>query len=251
MNSKFNTENFINLYKSLDHNSKKELLNWALKYNSALNKNNVDETKKIYSIFLNIILNAEKKTNIKVITSPNDSYILALSACAGFIKQRYDKVRLEQIKKQVKEKIKQELHKIQPVSNSVQFSNIEAANKWLLTQHTIVVNSVDINSSSKIGFFANHSVTNSVVIKYTDYKKSVGYVYGIYETELTSFFKRKNPKKYIEEWKKTNPKLEVVDVQGISNSRGDNFTLYFGFGSNYAEHVKLYITYRTKIIPIK
>lgn len=71
--------------------------------------------------------------------------------------------------------------------------------------------------------------------------------YGICQQEKTNLFIHRKEKAFAKNWEEAHPGMECISLQHTCNSRGSTSSLLFGFGLDYVEHAKYFITYRKPI----
>ena len=230
MNSSFSADNFTKCTTACGKENSMKLIACATAYKALMDKGDTDGVRKLYPTYLEHVKEAEKISGVKLVDSPDGSYIMALSAMSAYI---YGLV------KAVKEEEK-------PKRKTKAFSDIDEADEWMSSVNNIIVTDMKVNSSTIPGLFANHDHVNSVYVTYEEYSRSVGYLYVATKEEVTKVFIPGNTEKYKSKWRQQNPGCEIVSMSYSSHSRGDDMSLALGFG-NKVENISYYVLYREKV----
>ena len=231
MNSKLISNEVPRFFQAIGKECSDWILNRGLEYQAAFNSGNQEIIKNRYQILLNAVLEYEKGSGIRILESPDGSYICALTALSGLCQRQAEQKRLANA----------------PVKKVIDFTSVAQANQWMNYNRNIYVTSAQITTGTRIGMMANHSYAKSIRVYYLEYKMPTVYCYGMCEIERTQLFTSANKDKFIKEWKQLNPGYEIVHLLTKTHARGDAAGLAFGFGLNRVEHNTYYIVYRVRV----
>jgi len=221
MNSTMIAEAYTKYLTALDKPTKAELLRQATCYYKASTEGDPQKLRSAYHSLLKTVQAGEQTTGIQLITSPDESFLCALNAVAS---KTYALVNKEY---------------------SVSFDSLQQANDWLADKRNLILTSVRIQTKTTLGMFANHSKAAKIIITFRVETEGKFYRYGICQQEKTQLFTRsKEDNGFVKTWEAANPGLECVFLQHTSNARASSGSMAFGFGLDYVEHVKYFITYR-------
>lgn len=221
MNSSMMTEAYTNYMTALDKPTKATLFQQAVRYHEAGKLGDPEKLRSAYQALLAIVHTGEQTTGIRLITSQDGSFLCALNAVAAKTCEILNK------------------------EYTASFDTLQQANDWLADKRNFILTSVKIQTRTTLGMFANHSNASKIVITFRVGMGDRFYRYGICQQEKTNLFTRsKNDNGFVKEWEAANPGLECVFLQQTSNSRGSSSSVAFGFGLDYVEHVKYFVTYR-------
>ena len=224
MNSTMITEAYTNYMTALDKPTKAKLFQWSVCYYEAGKCGDPEKLRNAYQSLLATVQTGEQSTGIQLISSPDGSFLCALNALAaktyGILNKEY----------------------------TVSFDSLQQANDWLADKRNFILTSVKIQTRTSLGLFANHSNASKIVITLRASWNGQQYRYGICQQEKTNLFVRSNnDNSFAKEWEAANPGLECVFLQHTSNARASSGSMVFGFGLDYVEHVKYFVTYRKPI----
>jgi hypothetical protein len=219
MNSTLLNANIRNYIAALPKDYQGQMFRWSIAYHTANQKGDSDALRTAYSNLLGIIRQGEQITGIQLLQSPDGSFMCALTGLASMLYQAANQTK------------------------TITFPNIQEANNWLRAQTRIVPTAVKVQTKTSMGFFANHSVATQVCITYRFSMKPIQGHLGICEEEITEMFKRGNYESYVAKWEKAHPGSKCLFVQNAVNSRGSSSSVAFGFGLDYIEHAKFFVTY--------
>ncbi len=224
MNSTMSTAVYETFLKALDKPTRARLFQQAIFYYEAGRQGNPEKLRSAYQALLATVQSGEQATGIQLITSPDGSFLCALNAVAA---KTYETMSKEYV---------------------ISFDSLQQANTWLADKQTLILTSVKIQTQTSFGLFANHSNASKIVIRFRMALDNQRYIYGIFEQELTNMFvKGKDDNSFAKKWEAANPGLECVFLQQASNSRASGGSIMFGFGLDYVEHVKYFVTYRKRL----
>ncbi len=223
MNSTMNREAFMRFLSAMDKQNKAKLLQNAVCYHEAVKLGDPQKLRVVYQSFLAAVQDGEQATGIQLISSPDDSYLCALNALSSQIDALLNK------------------------EYTTSFDTLQQANDWFMDKRNLILISVKIETRTSLGLFANHSHASKIIITYRLGTGKKLYRYGICQQEKTNLFKKGDSNQFAKEWETAHPGLECIFVQQTSNSRASAGSLAFGFGLDYVEHVKYFVTYRKQL----
>lgn len=224
MNSTMITEAYTNYMEALDKTAKAKLFHYSVCYQEAGKNGDSEKMRQAYHGLLAAVRAGEEATGIRLIASPDEQFLCALNAVSSrvyaFLNTEY----------------------------TVTFSTLRQANDFLADRHNVTVTSVKIHTRTAPGLFANHANVARVELTLRLSWNGPQYRYGICQQEKTQLFTRSRVDKgFAKSWEAANPGLECVFLQHTSNARASSGSMVFGFGLDYVEHVKYFITYRKPI----
>lgn len=214
---------FAQFVKGQTRESLKVLGAAALLYHNANQQGQPQAIRAGYDRLLAQVRRGEQESGVQLIASPDGSYVCALTTLASHIYQAVN------------------------AQKQITFSSIEAANNWLWQNRGIVITDVDFHTGVSFGLFANHTKIHEVIISYRPIGGDPNTFYGICEDEQTKFFSRDKTEGYAAAWDQANPGYHCVLAKRYSNSRGSSSSQLFGFGLDYAEHIKHIVVYRSTV----
>ena len=223
MNSTYVKENLSKYMSALDRDSKSVIVRAALAFYESNRSGDSKRIQQAYQILLRNILAGERIVGVPLIRSTDGNYLCALNAFAHVI------------------------YSVTQKEYSRTFDSIAEANEFLKDKRNLILTNVHIKTRTTMGLFANHSVATQIIVTYKLGDGKHAYHYGICQQEKTHLFLRANNQGYAQRWEEKNPGFECVFVQHTSNARADASSLAFGFGLDYLEHVKHFVTYRRRL----
>lgn len=219
MNSTLLIKNFASFITTLPKEQRGRLIYWGIAYHTASQKGDTNALRHAYENLLQTVQQGEQTTHIQLLQSPDEGFVCALTALASALYRGVNQTK------------------------TISFPGIKEANNWLQAQTSIVPTEVKVRTKTTMGFFANHTVAEQVNITYRQSMKPVAGRYGICEEEITEMFSKGNYKDFSARWEKSHPGSRCLFVQHAVNSRGSASSVAFGFGLDYIEHAKFFVTY--------
>lgn len=219
MKSSLNREAFTNWLKVTSVEEKNKMIAAGALYGSWVKKDDQEKMAASYEALHKQVAQAEEKYEIQFIDSPDGNYYRAFLMISDWA----NKV-LAEIQKQ-----KNQIYK-------ANFEDVEEANDWLFNNKVDVI-SMELETRTGFGFFANHTIIKKVALNYRK-NANTKYFYDIFEEEEFGLLIKKNTDKVAAKWKEKHPELEVISQRFFTNSRGEALSMAIGFG-NYAENLKI------------
>lgn len=226
MYSKLIKENVQPLRCALERQTHEMLARTGLAFYGALRSGDDETLRKAYKQLSEAVRIAEQKTGIRIIETPDGGCMAALTALAGIFEAEAEAAAAA----------------ARPVPGTVTFCSVSEANAWLMSHPNVVPNRLHVETDTRVGLLANHAQARNITIDYTDRKKPTGYVYGMCEEEMTSYFLKGNTEEQKRRWAEAHPGLEQVMISWASNSRGAVGAAAFGVG--VIENKQFFIVYR-------
>lgn len=92
----------------------------------------------------------------------------------------------------------------------IRFDSIENANKWLISQDSIVITSMAVSTATEFSFPANNIAITEVRIEYIQYPHRVNHCYGISEISHSSLYVSAKIESLRNKWIQNNPDKKYV-----------------------------------------
>lgn len=219
MKSSLNREAFSNWLTVANMEEKNKMMAAGAMYGAYMKKDDEEKMTISYGALHKQVAQAEEKYGIQFVDSPDQNYYRAFLMISDWA----NKVLVE-IQKQ-----KNQIYK-------AYFGNVKEASNWLLNNKVDVV-SMELETGTGLGFFANHTTIKRIALNYRKNEKTK-YFYNIFEEEELGLLIKKNTNKVAEKWKERHPELEVISQRFFTNARGEMLSMAIGFG-NYAENLKI------------
>lgn len=220
MNSTMIKANCNSYFKGLDKATARKLTRQAVNYYEMGKTGDPQKLQSAYNALLAAVREGERVSGVQLIQSPDGSFLCALNAVSAFFQTLFH------------------------TENTISFQNLQQANDWLKEKTNLIITGVKIETRTSLGLLANHAKASAITLSYRVGTGEKLYRYGICQEEKTHLFLRRKDKEFVKKWEAANPGLECVSLQQTSNSRASASSQLFGFGLDYVEHVKYFITYR-------
>ncbi len=222
MNSTMIGKNVSSFLRAQDNTAFIQLLKASAVYQQATQSGITEKIRNAYQTLLSLIRDGEAATGIQIISSDDGSFLCAVAAFAALTCRTWEEMQNE--------------------TKTIQFPSVFQANEWLRKQTNIALKSVQVQTRTALGLFANHTEANNIIITYHPYALGTLCRYGIAEVEKTHWLFHDKCENFQKDWELENPGAKCLFLQSYTNSR-QNANNPFRCGIDYIEHNKFFITF--------